>query len=237
VSRLHGIRDFLAQPMDAFPETTFPWYSFTMVRAVIFDLDNTLYPATSAMDELTARKMNEYVGRLLDVDPDAAYAMRREKMRTYGTTLEWLMAEHGPIDSDGYFSYVHPEGEEDLVEYDPELGPFLDSIKQPKYIFTNAPMPHADRVLAKLRVADRFERVFDVTFNDLKGKPSASAVDRVISAIGLPASETLFADDLPRYVRGFIDRGGIGVLVDHFGKHPDSGLPTIQTIYELKKFL
>ncbi len=208
-----------------------------MVRAVIFDLDNTLYPATSAMDELTARQMNEYVGRLLGVEPSMAHGIRREKMHTYGTTLEWLMAEHGPIDCDDYFSFVHPEGEENLVDFDPGLGPFLDSIQLPKYIFTNAPMPHADRVLARLRVADRFERVFDVTFNGLKGKPSASAVDRVLSSIGLPASDTIFADDLPRYVKGFIDRGGMGVLVDHFGKHPDSGMPTIRTIYELKKFL
>jgi putative hydrolase of the HAD superfamily len=223
--------------LEAFPEASFSWYSFTMLRAVIFDLDNTLYPATSAMDELTALKMNKYVARLLGVDTADAYAMRREKMRSYGTTLEWLMAEHGPIDHNDYFSYVHPAGEEDLVEFDPNLGPFLDSIELPKFIFTNAPMPHADRVLAKLRVADRFERIFDVTFNGLKGKPSASAVDRVLSAIGLPACDTIFADDLPRYVRGFIDRGGVGILVDHFGKHPDSGLPTIQTIYELKKFL
>ncbi len=208
-----------------------------MLRAVIFDLDNTLYPATSAMDELTASKMNEYVARLLGIDTDKAYTIRREKMRAYGTTLEWLMDEHGPIDSDDYFAFVHPEGEEELVEFDPRLGPFLDSITLPKYIFTNAPMPHADRVLAKLQVADRFERVFDVTFNKLKGKPSASAVDRVLDSIGLPACDTIFADDLPRYVKGFIDRGGMGVLVDHFGKHPDSGLPTIQTIYELKKFL
>jgi putative hydrolase of the HAD superfamily len=220
-----------------FHETPCSWYAIHMVRAVIFDLDNTLYPASSAMDELTGSKMNEYTGRLLGLGVERVIALRREKMRTYGTTLEWLMAEHGPIDTEEYFDFVHPAGEENLIAFDPDLGPFLDSIELPKYVFTNAPMPHADRVLAKLQVADRFERVFDVTFNGLKGKPSASAVDRVISAIGLPAGETIFADDLPRYVRGFIDRGGIGVLVDHFGKHTDSGLPTIRTIYGIKDFL
>jgi len=204
-----------------------------MLRALIFDLDNTLYPASASMEEHTVSRMNEYTARLLGMDVTQAAAFRRERMPRYGTTLEWLMAEHGFADPEDYFAYVHPAGEEDLVEFDPALGPFLDSLPLPKYVFTNAPMEHADRVLERLRIADRFVRIFDVRFCNLRGKPSASAVDGVIAAVGLPAAETLFVDDIPRYVRGFVDRGGRGVLVDHFGKHPDSGLPTIRTIYEL----
>jgi len=208
-----------------------------MLRALIFDLDNTLYPASAAMEEHTIARMNEYTARLLGTGVDEAIAIRRERMPRYGTTLEWLMAEHGFTDTEDYFTYVHPAGEEDLVEFDPALGPFLDSLPLPKYVFTNAPMEHADRVLEKLRITDRFKRVFDVRFCNLKGKPAATAVDGVIAAIGLPAEDTIFMDDIPRYVRGFIDRGGRGVLVDHFGKHPESGLPTIKTIYELPAYL
>ncbi|GAB1456599.1 hypothetical protein MASR2M48_19070 [Spirochaetota bacterium] len=98
-------------------------------------------------------------------------------------------------------------------------------------------MEHAERVLKKLRIADKFLRVFDVRFCGLKGKPSTSAIDAVLDAIGIPAEETLFADDIPRYVSGFVAKGGRGVLIDHFGRHPDSGLPTIKTIYELSAFL
>lgn len=196
-----------------------------------------MYPASADMEELTIQRMNKYTARLLGVQLDQASVIRRKHMPKYGTTLEWLMAEQGFADPEDYFAYVHPEGEEDSVDFDPGLGPFLDSLALPKYIFTNAPMEHADRILGKLRIADRFERVFDVRFCDLRGKPSASAVDGVLAAIGLPAGETLFTDDVPRYVRGFIERGGRGVLVDHFGKHPDSGLPTIRTIYELTAWL
>jgi len=208
-----------------------------MVRAVIFDLDNTLYPASASMEADTIRRMNEYAARLLGLGLDETAVLRRERMPRYGTTLEWLMVEHGFSEPDDYFSYVHPDGEEDSIAFDPMLGPFLDSIDAPKFVFTNAPMEHADRVLLKLMIADRFERVFDVRFNLLKGKPAADAVERVIAAIGLPADTTLFVDDVPRYVQGFVDRGGRGVLVDHFGRHPDSGLPTIRTIYELPAYL
>ena len=208
-----------------------------MVRAVIFDLDNTLYPASASMEAQIIRRMNEYTARYLGLDAEAAAAIRHERMPRYGTTLEWLMAEQGFSDPNDYFSWVHPDGEEGLVDFDPRLGPFLDSLTVPKYVFTNAPMEHADRVLRKLGIADRFERIFDVKFNLLRGKPDAEAVRRVIAAIGLPAQDLLFVDDIPRYVQGFVDGGGRGVLVDHFGKHPDSGLPTIRTIYELPAFL
>ncbi len=208
-----------------------------MVEAVIFDLDNTLYPASALMETNIVTRMNEYTARLLGLEADSAARVRREKTRGYGTTLEWLMAETGFSDPEDYFAYVHPDGEEDTVAFDPELGPFLDSLRLPKFIFTNAPMEHADRVLGKLRVADRFERVFDVRFCGLKGKPSADAFGKVVGAIGLAARNILFADDIPRYVQGFVDVGGKGVLVDHFGKHGDSGLPAIRTIYELPAYL
>ena len=151
-----------------------------MLKAIILDLDNTLYPASASMERMIIRHMNEYTSRLLGISFDEARDLRMSRTRLYGTTLEWLMAEHGFTDSDDYFNYVHPDGEEDTVAADPELGPFLDSLELPLYIFTNAPMEHALRVLDKLQVGDRFQRVFDIRFNGLHGKPSASAVDREI---------------------------------------------------------
>lgn len=208
-----------------------------MVEAVLFDLDNTLYPASAAMESFIIKRMNEYTGRVLGISAQEAAQVRHRQISSYGTTLEWLMAEHGLTDFDDYFAWVHPDGEEELIDPDPGLGPFLDSISVHKFVFTNAPMEHADRILAKLGIADRFERVFDIRFNALRGKPWAEAVDRVLSAIGIEATETLFVDDMPRYVQGFIDRGGQGVLVDQFDKHPDSGLRTIHSIYELTAYL
>ena len=208
-----------------------------MVGALLFDLDNTLYPSSAAMERFTIDRMNEYTARVTGLPLDEARETRRVRMPNYGTTLEWLMAEHGLSDSDDYFAYVHPEGEEDSIEFDPALPSYLDSLPQPKYVFTNAPMEHADRVLRKLRITDRFERVFDVRFNGLRGKPAKEAVDRVVAAIGLPAADIAFVDDVPRYVRGFTDRGGVGVLIDPEDRHPGSGLPTIRTIYELGAML
>jgi len=208
-----------------------------MIRAVLFDLDNTLYPASCSMEDDIVERMNDFVSGFLGMPLEAARVLRRERMPRYGTTLEWLMAEYGFDDPDGYFARVHPDGEEDVLSPDPALGPFLDSLDLPRYVFTNAPMEHAVRVLRKLGVEDRFARVFDVRFNRLRGKPAREAVERVIAAVGLPAEETLFVDDVPRYVRGFSDCGGLGVLVDWDGRHGETGLPTIRSVYGLGAWL
>jgi len=208
-----------------------------MIHAVFFDLDNTLYPASASMEADIVRRMNEYVAVLLRMPFAEAKELRALRMPNYGTTLEWLMREHGFTHIEDYFGAVHPEGEEDVLVRDPDLPAFLDSIAQDKYIFTNAPSQHAERVLAKLGIADKFKRIFDVRFTGLRGKPGRAAVEKVIAASGRLAADTLFVDDVPRYVRGFTDCGGRGVLIDHDDKYPEETLPRIRSIYELTRHL
>jgi putative hydrolase of the HAD superfamily len=212
-----------------------------MIQALLFDLDNTLYPASERMEDDIILRMNDYTARITGLSLEAAIALRRERMPAYGTTLEWLMAEYGFDDPDAYFDYVHPEGEEEALYPDGGLAPFLDSLPQHKYIFTNAPMEHAERVLRRLSIEGRFRIIFDIRFNGLRGKPHRAAVDRVLAAVrddcGARPQETLFIDDVPRYVQGFKERGGHGVLIDQDGRHGPTGLPTIRLLPELGPLL
>lgn len=210
-----------------------PWYHEAMLRYLLLDLDNTLYSEASGLERAVFRRMNEYVARLHGIGFEEAIALRRERMPAYGTTLEWLVAERGFSDVEGYFAYVHPAGEEEPLAPDPALGRLLDSIDLPKSVFTNAPMEHARRILARLGVADRFEAVYDIRFNGLKGKPHPEAARRVCAACGVEPAEALFVDDYPKYVQGFIDCGGRGVLIDELGLHSGSGLPRIHGLCEL----
>jgi putative hydrolase of the HAD superfamily len=208
-----------------------------MINAVFFDLDNTLYPASASMEADIIARMTDYAAAFIGISTDEAQRLRKANLAQYGTTLEWLMAEHGLTDYDDYFACVHPSGEESVLTPDPQLRPFLAGIHQPKFIFTNAPMEHATRILDKFGIADCFQKIYDVRFNQLTGKPSRSAVERVLADSGWPAAESLFVDDVPRYVRGFTDCGGHGVLIDHFDTWPEETLPRIRTIYELSPYL
>ncbi|MBL8967033.1 MAG: HAD-IA family hydrolase [Spirochaetaceae bacterium] len=204
-----------------------------MLRYLLLDLDNTLYSEATGLERAVFRRMNEYVAEYLGIGSEEVAALRSERMRHYGTTLEWLIAERGFDAVEDYYARVHPAGEEEPLSADPALGRLLDSIPLPKSVFTNAPMEHAERILARLGVADRFEAVYDIRYNKLKGKPHADAVRRVCAACGVEPAEALFVDDYPKYVQGFIDCGGRGLLIDELDRFGDSGLPRIHSLAEL----
>jgi putative hydrolase of the HAD superfamily len=204
-----------------------------MVRLILFDLDNTLYPESSGMDRDITRRMIEFVARYLGMSVEEARAFRHQRAKKYGTTLEWLMEEQGFSDPEPYLAAVHPVGEEYCIDYNPELPRILDALPPRKAVLTNSPAEHARRVLAKLGVADRFEAIYDLRFNGLHGKPHAEAYRRACEASGVGIEETLFVDDLPKYVRGFLEVGGRSVLIDEADRFAGEGLPRIRSLAEL----
>ncbi|MEI6874365.1 MAG: HAD-IA family hydrolase [Spirochaetota bacterium] len=204
-----------------------------MLRLLLLDLDNTLYSDTVGMERDTLMRMNRFVAHHLELDLTEATEIRRDRSRRYGTTLEWLMAEHGFKDAESWFAAVHPEGEESVISRDPALRSLLESIHLPKVIFTNSPLEHANRVLAKLGIADLFGQVYDIRFNKLKGKPHAEAVNRVLEDCGFAPEESVLVDDYPKYVRGFVEAGGHGILLDELDRHADQPYMRIQSLVEL----
>lgn len=204
-----------------------------MLRYLLLDLDDTVYSESFGLERAVLARINAYAMRLTGLGPEAFAEERRRRMPGFGTTLEWLMADYGFSDVEDYFASVHPEGEEDGLPPNPALGALLDSIELPKAIFTNSPMEHAERILARLGVADRFEAIYDIRFNRLHGKPHPEAIERVCSACGAAPPEVLFVDDSPKYVRGFIASGGLGLLMDETGRHADSGLLSLRGLDEL----
>ncbi|MCX7024600.1 MAG: HAD-IA family hydrolase [Spirochaetes bacterium] len=208
-----------------------------MIRRLIFDLDSTLYPSASGMEAEIIRRMNEFTAGLLDMGKGEAAELRRTRMPRYGTTLEWLMVEHGFRDVEGYYAAIHPAGEEDILVPDPGLRPFLDSLGLPMSVFTNAPSEHADRVIERLGLSGVFDSVFDIRFCGLRGKPYTEAFRKVCAALGNAPEDCVFVDDVPRYVRGFVACGGHGVLIDDQGKHAAADMPRIVSLYELKPML
>jgi putative hydrolase of the HAD superfamily len=204
-----------------------------MLKLALFDLDNTLYPESSGMDHDINRRMVGFVASYLGMPLEEARAFRHEHAKKYGTTLEWLRTEQSFSDTEGYFAIVHPDGEEYCIEPAPELGPLLDSLPMRKAVLTNSPSEHAERVLAKLGVRDRFEAVYDIRFNCLQGKPHPEAYLRACEASGVRAEEALFVDDMPKYVHAFIELGGRGLLIDEYDRFPDESLARVRRLAEL----
>ena len=97
------------------------------VEHLIFDLDNTLYPSSGAMDRGITQRMMNFTASFLGVSYEEAVKIRAEHIRNFSTTLEWLRSE-GLTDVESYFAAVHPPYEADELEENPSLRPFLESI-------------------------------------------------------------------------------------------------------------
>ncbi len=212
-----------------------------MIRHLLLDLDNTLYPASGGMDEAVTRRMNDYVARFLGVSFEEAVRLRATRLVPYGTTLEWLKAEHQLTDEKGYFEAMHPESELSELQEDDQLRPYLLSLGRPMTLLTNAPMAHAARLLKFFNIEDMFLGVFDLSYHKGIGKPHPECFRSTLAAVGYAIEETVFVDDHPKYVRGYKALGGQAVIVDESGRYADlaltEGYGSIRSIYGLKAWL
>jgi len=214
------------------------------IEYLLFDLDNTLYSSRWGLEQEVSRRANHYVAEYLDIPLEEAIALRKERVIKggYGTTLEWLCAEHGlgGTELERYFAYIHPENEADTLLPDPALRAFLISFSSgniPMGILTNSPLEHAKRILTKLGVEDLFHTIFDIRRNGYKGKPKADVYRRVLKELDVTAPSCLLIDDVPRYVEGYLAIGGTGVLFDEDKRYPEFPGPRIQKLEEISGFL
>lgn len=212
-----------------------------MIRHLLLDLDNTLYPASGGMDEGISKRMIGFVASWLGVTWEEAARLRIEGLPGFGTTLEWLKARHGLTDDAVYFDAIHPESEISELTPDPALRPCLQALDLPMTLLTNSPMSHAERLLRFFDIEDLFLGVFDLTWHKGRGKPHPACFLDTLAAVGHTVEDTLFVDDHPKYVRGYSAIGGQAVIVDESGKWEalaeEEGHWRIESIYGLKKLL
>src|SRR5665213_3338272 len=76
------------------------------VETWIFDLDNTLYPASCRLFDQVAVNMNNFICDRLSKTPVEAVELRRRYFREHGTTLRGLMLVDG-IDPHEFLAMVH----------------------------------------------------------------------------------------------------------------------------------
>lgn len=192
-------------------------------------MDNTLYPASSAMDKGITRRMLECVADFFHCTMDEAIALRSERIVHYSTTLEWLRSE-GLTDVEGFLAHVHPSNEAEELPPQPGLRDFLISLNMPMSILTNAPHEHADTVLGKLGIADLFEAVTDIRDAGFNGKPYPDSYMAALKKVGATIEYTLFLDDMQKYTDGWVALGGTAVLIGS-----PNGKPLAEDAESMKK--
>ncbi len=167
------------------------------IRAILFDLDNTLYPASSGVMEQIDRRIGEYVQQRLGLGAEEAQAVRRHFYTTYGTTLRGLQQRYGFADTEEYLNFVHDVAIEELLQQNGDLDAALGRLPVPKVIFTNSPREHAERVLNRLGIAHHFEQLFDLRYFNFVGKPDPAAYEHILEKLGVAGREALLFEDTP----------------------------------------
>lgn len=168
------------------------------ITAILFDLDNTLYPLSVGLTKAIDERMTAYVQRYKGVSLEEALALRQHYMANHGSTLRGLQMT-GAVDADDYLRDVHDVVYESYLALDEALDRELAALGAvKKAIFTNAPLEHAERVLRLLGIARHFEQIFDIRFMDYRAKPDPFAYERALAELGADPARTLLVEDTAR---------------------------------------
>ena len=183
------------------------------IRTWIFDLDNTLYPASCDLFGLVDVRMGAFIQDLLGVDAAEARRIQKDHFLKHGTTLSGLMAEHG-IDPHAFLAYVH-DIEMDVLVEDRRLADAIARLPGRKLIFTNGDRDYAGRVLARLGLSGSFEAIHDIHACAYRPKPHPESYRAMLDALDVEPGTALFADDMARNLKPAKDLGLATVWVDN----------------------
>ncbi|MEM8615647.1 MAG: pyrimidine 5'-nucleotidase [Pseudomonadota bacterium] len=193
----------------------------------VFDLDNTLYPASCDLFAEIDQRMTDFVARFLRLSRSEARTIQKQYYAEYGTTLNGLMSLHG-MDPADFLAHVH---EIDLSPLPRDLGlkASIEALPGRKYVYTNGSRRHADRVTAYMGIDACFNGQFGIEDSDYQPKPAPAAYDRFCETFDIDPERAVFFEDLARNLAPASDLGFATVLVQSdkdWSHEPQSARPS-----------
>src|SRR5512133_2029413 len=200
---------------------------------LLFDLDNTLYAPERDLFSLIDVRINRFMRESVGIAAEEVDGLRRQYWQAYGVTLQGLIRHHG-VDPEEYLHYVHDVDVTTRLDPDPALGAILDSLPQRKAVFTNGSSAHAERVLAALGLAERFETIFDIRVAHYLPKPYPDPYHAILAQLALPAHDCVMIEDHAPNLKTAKALGMTTVLVGGEAGQPfvDEQIPAIRKIGE-----
>jgi putative hydrolase of the HAD superfamily len=163
-----------------------------MLKALLCDLDDTVYAPETGLWPAIADRISEYIVSRFGLTLPEARALRAAYYEQYGLTLLGLMAAHH-VDPFDYLAFVHDLPLSDYIRPDPALSAMLARLPLRKAILTNADAAHADRVLTELGIRRHFSDIIDIEVMAFKPKPQPEAYALALARLGVAPNEGIFA--------------------------------------------
>ncbi|SMP73233.1 pyrimidine 5'-nucleotidase [Desulfonatronum lacustre] len=187
----------------------------------IFDLDNTLYPASNSLFPLIDARINQYMHERAGIPEEQVDALRRLYWREYGLTMVGLAKHHG-VDPEDYLEYVHDVDVAAVLRPCPELALALAALPGVKVVLTNGSLAHAQRVLKVLGLREVFTEIFDVRLAAYRPKPYPEPYRETLRRLGVPGSRCVMVEDMAVNLKTAKEFGMATVLIDP-GNGPGNG--------------
>ena len=160
----------------------------------IFDLDNTLYPASVDLFDQIKIKMSNYIMKLLDVDEATAEKIRAEYWKKYGTSLAGLMQNY-KIDPNDFLKVVH-DIDFSMLPKDLDLLDALNNLPGRKIVYTNGTVPYAKEVLKYRGLLSVFNEIYGIEDAAYIPKPLPESFEIIFSkAKIIPNRSAMFEDE------------------------------------------
>jgi putative hydrolase of the HAD superfamily len=200
------------------------------IETWIFDLDNTLYPASSKLFEQVSERIGLFISNYLNISIGKAKIIQKDFFFRYGTTLRGLMLEYNVKPSE-FLAYVHD------IDFSPldcakSLEKALNSLQGRKIIFTNADTPYANQVLLKLGLKQHFTEIFDIVAAEYIPKPDPQAYKTLIKKHDFNPKKAIFFEDILRNLEPAKQMGMFTVWVKNNGTWAMPGSEGIEPHYE-----
>lgn len=139
--------------------------------------------------------MTAYLQQHLQLNEEAANALRVHYWQRYGATLSGLMRHHG-TKPEHFLWHTHQFPElERMVLREPRLRHALKRLPGKKVIFSNAPQHYAHAVLKLLRVDDLFDDVMAVEQTCYRPKPDSFGFMRLLQRHRSRAAQCVMVED------------------------------------------
>jgi len=192
---------------------------FHHVNTWIFDLDNTLYPASCRLFDQIDVRMGEFISDLFQVDRVEARRIQKDFFYKYGTTLRGLMSEH-QMKPETFLNYVH-DIDHSPVPANDALASNLEALPGRKLVFTNGTVAHATNVMHRIGITHLFDGIFDIVHSDFIPKPERGPYEKFISEHDVNPEKAAMFEDIARNLAVPHDLGMTTVLV-HDDANEDS---------------
>ncbi|EAA32593.1 pyrimidine 5-nucleotidase [Neurospora crassa] len=136
-----------------------------------FDIDNCLYPKSAKVHDLMADLIDQYFARHLNLPWEDAVRLHKEYYQNYGLAIEGLVRHHqiDPLEYNAKVDDALPL--DNIIKPSDALKQLLADIDKRKvklWLFTNAYINHAKRVVKLLEIEDFFE---GITYCDYSQTP------------------------------------------------------------------